>query len=59
MQMKAYEYIRLQVDLGDLSALNRFGAAGWRVVAIVEAITIGPPYALLEREIHAPADPRP
>lgn len=29
-----YEYIRLEMDWGDLSELNQLGSAGWRVVAV-------------------------
>lgn len=59
--MSAYEYVRIEVDFGDLSELNRFSADGWRVVWIVEAIRnvdarirVPVHIALLEREARAP-----
>jgi len=33
--MSRYEYIRLRLDFGDLSELNRYSGDGWRVVATV------------------------
>lgn len=44
--MTAYEYIRLQFDIDDLEALNRYSQDGWRVVAVISGR-----YALLERPI--------
>lgn len=32
---RGYEYIRLEVDMGDLEKLNRFSGDGWHVVAVV------------------------
>jgi hypothetical protein len=34
--MTGYEYIRLEIDMGDLSELNSLSADGWRVVAVIE-----------------------
>lgn len=31
--MKRFEYIAIVIDLGDLSALNRYGGEGWHVVS--------------------------
>jgi hypothetical protein len=50
--MQAYEYIRLGIDMGDLSALNRYSADGWRVVSIVATDRSNrEQYALLERPL--------
>jgi hypothetical protein len=32
--MTRYEYIRIELDFGDLSELNRYSADGWRVVLL-------------------------
>lgn len=34
MKAKAFEYIRLAFDFGDLSAMNGLSSMGWKVVAI-------------------------
>ena len=45
-----YEYIRLLIDMGDLSELNRLSSiGGWRVVSIVR--DTGQNFALLERPL--------
>ena len=51
--MPAYEYIRIKLDMGDLSELNRFSNDGWRVAAIAYDIVEGciRDYALLERPL--------
>lgn len=58
--MKKYEYIRIGIDMGDLSELNALSGTGWKIVAVVnnpyfhrddrvfDAISH---YALLEREL--------
>lgn len=43
--MKAFEYIRIRWDMGDLESLNSLGAAGWRAILQKDG------YVLLEREI--------
>ena len=49
--MKRYEYIRLAVDFGDLSELNRLSGIGWHVVAVVQDEHAN--WMLLERELPA------
>ena len=46
--MRAYEYIRLKLDLGDLSELNRYSHQGWHVTAVVADAAFSY-WALLER----------
>jgi hypothetical protein len=58
---RIYEYIRLEIDFGSLSALNRFSRDGWRVVQVVPIGSEGDVrmvdgerfshYALLERMV--------
>jgi hypothetical protein len=31
-----YEYIRIELDFGDLSELNKLSSHGWRAVSVVE-----------------------
>lgn len=57
-----YEYIRIGVDIGDLTQLNDYGMNGWRVVGIFLS-SMGPTaypthYALLERSIPGGYAPR-
>ena len=33
---KKFEYIRLFLDIGDLSELNRLGSIGWHCVGLVD-----------------------
>ena len=40
-----YEYIRISLDMGDLSRLNVFGSSGWHVILVKDG------FALLERQI--------
>jgi hypothetical protein len=57
--MRTFEYIRLPLDMGDLSELNALSSVGWRVVAVVYHKLTGDllkdreheNYALLEREL--------
>lgn len=58
--MKACEYIRLEIDLGDLGDLNALSGIGWHVVASFSedgpaTVLITEPhkahYVLLEREL--------
>ena len=56
--MPRYEYIRLAIDVGDLSELNGLSSVGFRVVAVIDEWELGGltdferiHYALLEREI--------
>jgi hypothetical protein len=55
-----YEYIRIQLDMGDLDELNRLSSVGFRVAAVVPNIFYvasdypqfdTPQYALLERPL--------
>jgi hypothetical protein len=46
--MRAYEYIRLGLDMGDLSELNRFSRDGWHVAGVVKDAAYSY-WALLER----------
>jgi hypothetical protein len=46
--VRAYEYIRLKLDMGDLSELNRFSQDGWHVAGIVADGAFSY-WALLER----------
>jgi hypothetical protein len=48
--MKCFEYIRIQLDVNNLSSLNSLGSAGWHIVAIVSE------KAVLERELTSDAD---
>ena len=48
--MTTYEYIRLDLDMGDLSELNSLSSVGWKVVAILPR-NDGEGYVLLERPI--------
>lgn len=50
MTTDAYEYIRLYVDLGDLSELNSLSGTGWHVVAAIPSGTYGI-MVLLERTL--------
>lgn len=43
--MKAYEYIRIKLDMGLLEELNSLGSTGWHVALSQDG------YVLLEREI--------
>lgn len=49
--MIKYEYIRLELDMGDLGPLNRYSGDGWRVVAVTGS---GYYSALLERPLPTP-----
>lgn len=49
MSGTSYEYIRLQLDMGDLDELNRFASIGFRVAGIV--VEFDGNYALLERPL--------
>lgn len=56
--MIRYEYIRLEVDMGDLKELNGLSSSGWRAVAIVNEVQTKAHgykhvvhYALLERPL--------
>jgi hypothetical protein len=47
--MTTHEYIRIQLDMGDLDELNRLASVGFRVVGIV--VEFDGNYALLERPL--------
>lgn len=49
--MKSYEYIRLEIDMGDLDELNQLSSVGFRCVAVVRCPHDNKNYALLERPI--------
>jgi hypothetical protein len=58
--MVKYEYIRIQLDMGDLDELNRLASVGFRVVSVFpnhfyvdedEPQFETPQYALLERPL--------
>lgn len=56
--MIRYEYIRLEVDMGNLTELNGLASSGWHVVAIVDEVQTKAHgykhvvhYALLERPL--------
>jgi hypothetical protein len=54
-----YEYIRIEIDMGDLTKLNSLSSVGWRVVGVVQEKRVtqymGTPtwanFALLERPL--------
>lgn len=58
---RKYEFIRIELDMGDLDQLNGLGSVGFRVVAVVQEQSTwkttgtGAPlltnFALLEREL--------
>ena len=46
-----YEYIRLELNMSDLSSLNKLGSIGWHIVAVIDdKVTKSIRYALLERK---------
>ncbi len=49
--MKRYEYIRIELDMGNLKELNSLSGSGWRVAAVVHQFKAD--YALLERPLPA------
>lgn len=52
MTKSKYEYIRIEIDFGDLEQLNRFGQDGWQLVQVVysDDINFHKFYAMLERK---------
>jgi hypothetical protein len=53
--IQKYEYIRIKLDFGDLSELNRYSNDGWQVVTVVTSDPVPGfslfHWALLERPI--------
>jgi hypothetical protein len=47
--MKRFEYIRIEVDMGDLGLLNQLGGQGWEAVGFASKR-----YLLLKRELETP-----
>lgn len=48
--VKRYEYIRIEIDMGDLSELNVLSGTGWKVVAVIDEEVNGPTYGDIEAE---------
>jgi hypothetical protein len=53
--MNGYEYIRTELDVGDLTEINSLGASGWRVAHIIYSSNARYFWAILERPLDAEA----